>query len=186
MKNFSIEFKWAALATLAALIWMFIIKSLGFHSIEKIRYEVAFELLFNILLTVFYWLGIRQKKYEFYNGIISWQRAFLSGLVICIMITFFFPLIQYITFYQVSPHFMDTFLEALTTQTNMSLDEAQKSASFDLFMRNGVTNNLSFGVIIVSIVSYFLQTKNMTPEAQRTIANRAEVVKVKKNKNKKK
>lgn len=186
MKNFSIEFKLAALATLAALIWMFIIKSLGFHSIEKIRYEVAFELLFNILLTVFYWLGIRQKKYEFYNGIISWQRAFLSGLVICIMITFFFPLIQYITFYQVSPHFMDTFLEALTTQTNMSLDEAQKSASFDLFMRNGVTNNLSFGVIIVSIVSYFLQTKNMTPEAQRTIANRAEVVKVKKNKNKKK
>ncbi|WP_121965781.1 DUF4199 domain-containing protein [Myroides sp. N17-2] len=160
MRNFSIEFKWASIATLAALVWMFIVKSLGFHELEKIRYEVGLQLIFNLGLTIFYWLGIRQKKKEFYNGVISWQRAFLSGLVICIMITFFFPLIQYITFVQVSPHFMSTLQEAMTTQTKMPLEEAINYASFDIYMRNGVTNNLSFGVVIIAIISYFIQTKN--------------------------
>ncbi|KZE83775.1 DUF4199 domain-containing protein [Myroides marinus] len=161
MRNFSIEFKWASLATLAALVWMFIVKSLGFHELEKIRYEVGLQLLFNLGLVVFYWLGIRQKKKEFYNGVISWQRAFLSGLIICIMITFFFPLIQYITFNQVTPNFMDILQEAMATQTKMSLEDAQNYATFDIFLRNGITNNLSFGVVIVAIISYFIQTKNM-------------------------
>lgn len=161
MRNFSIEFKWASLATLAALVWMFIVKSLGFHELEKIRYEVGLQLLFNLGLVVFYWLGIRQKKKEFYNGVISWQRAFLSGLIICIMITFFFPLIQYITFNQVTPNFMNILQEAMVTQTKMSLEDAQNYATFDIFLRNGITNNLSFGVVIVAIISYFIQTKNM-------------------------
>ncbi|ALU28142.1 DUF4199 domain-containing protein [Myroides odoratimimus] len=161
MRNFSIEFKWASYATLAALLWMFIVKSLGFHDLEKIRYEVGFELLFNLVLIIFYWLGIRQKKREFYNGVVSWQRAFLSGLVICIMITFFFPIIQYITFNQVSPNFMATLQEALATQTSMSLEEATKNATFDIFLRNGVTNNLSFGVVFIAIISYFIQSKNI-------------------------
>ncbi|MEK6495404.1 DUF4199 domain-containing protein [Myroides odoratimimus] len=161
MRNFSIEFKWASYATLAALVWMFIVKSLGFHDLEKIRYEVGLQLLFNLVLVIFYWLGIRQKKREFYNGVISWQRAFLSGLVICIMITFFFPLIQYIAFNQVSPNFMATLQEAMVTQTKMSLEEAQSYATFDMYLRNGVTNNLSFGVVIIAIISYFIQTKNM-------------------------
>lgn len=160
MRNFSIEFKWASLATLAALVWMFIVKSLGFHELEKIRYEVGLQLVFNLGLVIFYWLGIRQKKKDFYNGVISWQRAFLSGLIICIMITFFFPLIQYITFNQVTPNFMEILQEAMVTQTKMSLEDAQNYATFDIFLRNGVTNNLSFGVVIIAIISYFIQTKN--------------------------
>lgn len=184
MRNFSIEFKWAAIATLAALIWMFIVKSLGFHDLEKIRFEVGFELIFNFILILFYWLGIRQKKKDFYDGQITWQRAFFSGLVICIMITFFYPLIQYITFNQVSPNFMETLNEALRTQTNMSAEEALKNSSFDLFLRNGVTNNLSFGVVTIAIVSYFIQTKGATTNTK-TI-DRPEVVKVKKKKNIKK
>ncbi|MEC4114872.1 DUF4199 domain-containing protein [Myroides pelagicus] len=183
MRNFSIEFKWAAIATLAALVWMFIVKSLGFHDIEKIRYEVLLEILFNFILIIFYWLGIRQKKKEFYDGMITWQKAFLSGLVMCILITFFYPLIQYITFYQVTPSFMDTLTQAIVSQTNIPLEEAQKSASFDIFLRNGVTNNLSFGVVIIAIVSYFSQTRNIDL-IKKNASQKAEVVKVKKNKRK--
>ncbi|MTG98302.1 MULTISPECIES: DUF4199 domain-containing protein [Myroides] len=185
MRNFSIEFKWAAIATLAALVWMFVVKSLGFHSVEKIRFEVLLEILFNFILILFYWLGIRQKKKEFYNGIITWQKAFLSGLVMCILITFFYPMIQYITFNQVTPEFMDTLTQAIVTQTNIPLEEAQKNATFDIFLRNGVTNNLSFGVVIIAVVSYFQQTKDKEL-LKKNATQKAEVVKVKKNKTKRK
>ena len=181
MKKFSIEFKWAALATLAALIWMFIGKSMGFHA-EKVRYEVLLEMLFSFLLFIFYWLGIRQKKREYYNGIIQWQQAFMTGLVMCVMITLFFPIIQFITFNQVSPHFMETLELALINDAKMSVEEAQQNASFDLFLRNGVMNNLSFGIIFTTIISYFLKTKNY--DQVKAASQKPEMVKVKKQKGK--
>ncbi|MHC5201616.1 DUF4199 domain-containing protein [Myroides sp. LJL119] len=185
MKKFSIEFKWAAIATLAALIWMFFIKSMGYHQVEKIRYVVGFDILFNIVLILLYYLAIRQKKKEYYNGTITWQKAFLSGLAMCIMVTFFYPLIQYITFKQVTPDFLDNLQLALQTQINMPSDEAIKNSSFDLFLRNAVTNNLSFGVVTVAVIAYFIQSKNTTNIKQQA-SNKPEVVKVKKNKNKNK
>ena len=181
MKKFSIEFKWAAIATLFALIWMFIVKALGFHEVEKIRYVVGFDLLFNLVLIIFYYAALRQKKNDFFHGVANWQQIFLSGLVLCVMITFFFPIIQYITYEQVSPYFMDTLYEAISTQTNLGIEEAQKNASFDLFLRNGVTNNLSFGVVTVAILAYFLKTKD-SDELKKSASIKAEVVKVKKKK----
>ena len=183
MKKFSIEFKWAAIATLFALIWMFIVKALGFHDIEKIRFVVGLDLLFNLVLILFYYACLRQKKNDYFHGVATWQQIFLSGLVLCVMITFFFPLIQYITYNQVSPYFIDTLYEALATQTKMGIEEAQKNASFDLFLRNGVTNNLSFGVVTVAILAYFLKTKDGS-ELKKSASSKAEVVKVKRRKNK--
>ncbi len=180
MRKYSIEFKWAAIATLAALLWMFMIKSLGFHTQDKIRYVVGFDVLFNLVLILIYYLGIRQKKIEYYKGVITWQKAFFSGLVMCIMITFFFPIVQYITFNQVTPDFMSTLRTALQTQTSMPIEETIKNSSFDLFLRNGVTNNLSFGVVIVAVVAYFTQS-NKAVESKKGIL-KPEVVKVKKNK----
>ncbi|MBB1140119.1 DUF4199 domain-containing protein [Myroides sp. WP-1] len=181
MKKFSIEFKWAALATLAALVWMFIGKSMGFHT-EKVRFEVLHEMLFSFLLFIFYWLGIRQKKREYYNNVIQWQQAFMTGLVLCVMITLFFPIIQFITFNQVSPHFMETLEQALINEAKMTPEEALQNASFDLFLRNGVMNNLSFGIIFTTIISYFLKTKNY--DQVKAAAQKPEMVKVKKQKGK--
>jgi len=183
MKKFSIEFKWAALATLAALVWMFIGKAMGFHA-EKVRYEVLHEMLFSFLLFIFYWLGIRQKKKEYFQGIMSWQQAFMTGLVMCVMMALFFPIVQFITFNQVSPHFMETLQAALVNDANMTVEEAQKNASFDLFLRNGVMNNLSFGVIFTTILSYVLKTKDIDPLKAAKL--KPEVVKVKKQKGKSK
>ncbi|MDR0227534.1 MAG: DUF4199 domain-containing protein [Flavobacteriaceae bacterium] len=179
MKKFSIEFKWAALATLAALIWMIIEKSLGFHD-EKIRYEIGFAMLFNLILIIFYWLNIREKKQVYYEGIITWQKAFISGLVLTVMISFFYPLIQYIGYNQLTPGFMQHLQEALITEGKMTLEDAQKNASFDLFMRNAVFNNLSFGVVYSAIIAYFMQTKGAALQANKI--NKPEMVKVKKNK----
>lgn len=180
MKNFSIEFKWAAIATLVALIWVFIEKMLGFHD-EKIRYEMGFALLFNAILILIYWLEIKQKKNEFYNGIITLRQAFMTGIVTCILITVFYPLVQYTAFYQISPDFIDRLTQVIIEDERMTLEEAQKNISFDMFLRNGISGNLSFGIVCSAVIAYFIQSKSKSRINTQKI-NKAEVVKVKKTK----
>lgn len=178
MKKFSIEFKWAAIATLAALFWMILEKALGFHG-EKIRYEMGFTMLFNLLIVIYYWLAIRQKKQEYYNNDMTWLKAFVSGLVLTVMISFFYPLVQYIAYNQLTPNFMELFQEALLKDGRMSLEDAQKNSNFDLFLRNAVFNNLSFGVVYSAIIAYFMQTKPGQVLSNNKL-NKPEMVKVKK------
>lgn len=158
MKKFSIEFKWAAIATLAALIWMFLEKYLGYHD-EKITYQIGFSLLFSIPLIVIYYLALKEKKKEFYNNIVSWRQIFFTGLVLCIMISVFFPIVQYITYMQVSPNFVNHLIDEIVAHNRMSLEDAQANISFDIFLRQGVSSNLSTGVVVSAILAYFLQTK---------------------------
>ncbi len=186
MRKFSIEFKWAAIATLAALIWMFIGKAAGLQTdLQKVRFEVLHEMLFSFLLFIFYWLGIYQKKKEYYHNIITWQQAFFTGLVMCILISMFFPIVQFITYNQISPDFMENLKQALVLDGRMNEEEAAKNASFDLFIRNGVMNNLSFGVIFTTIIAYFIKTKDLD-KSKILAAKKPEMVKVKKQKGKSK
>lgn len=158
MKKFSIEFKWAALATLVALIWMFLEKYLGYHD-EKIRFQIGFSLLFNFPLIAIYYLAIKEKKKDFYNGITTWRQLFFTGIVLCIMISLFYPIIQYITFIQVSPNFINDLINEVVARGGMSLEDAQANISFDVYLRQGVSGNLSTGVVTSAILAYFLQTK---------------------------
>lgn len=77
---------------------------------------------------------------------------------------------------------METLEQALIHDAKMSVEEAQKNASFDLFLRNGVMNNLSFGIIFTTIIAYFLKTKNY--DQIKAAAQKPEMVKVKKQKGK--
>lgn len=160
MKKFSIEFKWAAITTLAAIIWTFLEKYLDYHD-EKIQYQIGFSLLFNIPLLTLYYLALREKKKDYYHQIVTWKQIFFSGLVLCIMITFFYPLVQYITYMQLSPHFIDQLIQEIVAHNRMTLEEAQANISFDIYLRQGVSNNLSIGVVTTAILAYYLRTKEV-------------------------
>lgn len=158
MKKFSIEFKWAALATLAALIWMFLEKYLGYHD-TKIGSHIGFSLLFNIPLIAIYFLALKEKKKDFYHNVVTWRQIFFTGLVLCIMISLFYPLVQYIIFVQISPDFMDNLVEQYRQHASVSLEEAQSRFSLDIYLRQGVSGNLSTGVVVSAILAYYLQSK---------------------------
>jgi hypothetical protein len=65
----------------------------------------------------------------------------------------------------------------------MTIEESQKNISFDMFLRNGISGNLSFGIVCSAIIAYFMQSKNK-PQINTQKINKAEVVKVKKVKKK--
>ncbi len=160
MKNYSIEFKWAAISTVLAIAWMYLEKTLGYHD-EKIGIQILFTNLFSVILIAVYILALKEKKKHFFNSIVTWKQAFFSGMVLTLMITIFFPLVQYITYTQISPEFFSKLAAVIVTKGSMNLETATTYFSFDNYLRQGAYNNLSLGVVTSAAVAYFIQTKNV-------------------------
>ncbi|WP_430613066.1 DUF4199 domain-containing protein [Flavobacterium sp. JP2137] len=159
MKNYSIEFKWAAISTVLAIAWMYLEKNLGYHD-EKIGIQILFTNLFSLVLIAVFIIALSEKKKHFFHSVISWKQAFFSGMILTLMITIFFPLVQYITYTQISPDFFDNLLAVVIEKGSMSLESAQTYFSFDNYLKQGAFNNLSLGVVTSACVAYFIQTKN--------------------------
>ncbi len=159
MKNYSIEFKWAAISTVLAIAWMYLEKNLGYHD-EKIGIQILFTNLFSLVLIAVFVLALKEKKKNFFNSIITWKQAFISGIILTLMITIFFPLVQYITYTQISPEFFHKLIAVISAKGSMSLEAANTYFSFDNYLKQGAYNNLSLGVVTSAAVAYFIQTKN--------------------------
>ena len=76
MKKFAIEIKWGILFSVATLVWMIIENSVGLHDVY-IGKQARYTNLFGIVAVVIYVLALREKKYLFYKGVMSWQQGFL-------------------------------------------------------------------------------------------------------------
>lgn len=160
MKNYSIEFKWAAISTVLAIAWMYLEKTLGYHD-EKIGTQILFTNLFSLVLIAVFIIALKEKKKNFFNSIITWKQAFISGIILTLMITIFFPLVQYITYTQISPDFFTKLIAVISAKGSMSIETASTYFSFDNYLKQGAFNNLSLGVVTAAAVAYFIQTKSL-------------------------
>ena len=88
MKKFSIEFKWAIIANILFLAWMTLEKQLGFHN-EKIKWQMAFTLLFFIPSFLIYLLALLDKKKNYYQNNMNWRQGFISAIIISFIVLFF-------------------------------------------------------------------------------------------------
>ena len=85
MKKFAIEIKWAIISIIIFLAWMTLEKQLGFHD-EKIKWQMFFTMLIIFPNFILYYLALRDKKKNYYNGEMSWKQGFISGVVISFII----------------------------------------------------------------------------------------------------
>ena len=67
MKKFAIEIKWAFISIIIFLAWMTLEKQLGFHD-EKIKWQMFFTMLIIFPNFILYYLALRDKKKNYYNG----------------------------------------------------------------------------------------------------------------------
>ncbi len=93
MKNYRIELKWI-------LIYV--------GSLDKHQY---LTLVFTIIHIIIYVLALKDKRNSFYNGSISYKQAFMTGLIMTVIIALVSPLIQWIISYVISPDYFKTVIE---------------------------------------------------------------------------
>ena len=158
MEKFKIEIKWALLASIAYMLWIYLEKLLGWHN-QKIKFQPIFTMLFGFVTLLIYILALKEKKESYFNNTINWKQGFLSGAILSLFIALFTPVVTYLSFEYISPTFFSNFINYKVTQTKMSIADAQKYFSLSNYIYTSTFSSLSNGIVIGAVVSYFIKNK---------------------------
>lgn len=160
MKNIKIELKWAAIFTVVGLLWMVLEKITGLHG-KYIDYHMYLTNLFAVPAIWMMVLALREKKYNFYNGQITYGQGLISGIILSIFIAILAPFSQYITSYIISPeYFPNVIKRSVEIGYYTTTAEAEANFNFTNYAIQGTIGALLMGVVTSSIVMIFLRSKS--------------------------
>lgn len=158
MKNISIEIKWAIIFVLMSLAWMVLEKSLGWHD-EHIDQHAVFTNFFAIPAILVFVFALRDKKKSYYRGNITYLQAFLSGLIISVIIMVLTPFAQYITLEYITPDYFTNVIEYSVSSGELTQQEAEDWFNLKSYFIQATIGALIMGVITSAIVAIFIKSK---------------------------
>lgn len=158
MNKLAIEIKWGILFSIATLVWMIIEDTVGLHDVY-ISKQAIYTNLFAVIAIAIYVLAIREKKYLYYKGIMTWKQGFISGVVLSVVITILSPLVQYITFKYITPNFFSNSIQYCVDLKKLTQTQAEAYFSLKSYIIQGVFGGLSMGIVNSALISLVLKTK---------------------------
>lgn len=158
MKNYRIEIKWALIFTVTGLLWMVFEKAMGWHS-ENIEKHPLYTNFFGILAILIYFLALREKRKDFYDGLITWRQGFVSGILITVIITVLTPLSLYITHEIISPEYFSNIIAYSVENNRMNRNDAEALFNLTSYIIQGTSWALVMGVVTSAIVAWIIRTK---------------------------
>lgn len=159
MKNIKIELKWALIFSLAGLAWMVLEKVSGLHD-RYIDYQYYLTNLFAIPAIWIMVLALRDKKYNFYQGKITYKQGLISGLILSIFIALLSPLTQWITTYVITPeYFPNVIKRSVELGYFKTTPEAEANFNYENYAKQGFIFSLLMGIATSAVAMIFLRTK---------------------------
>lgn len=158
MKNIGIEIKWGVIFILLTLAWMMLEKSLGWHDVHIDQHAVLTN-LFAIPAIVIYVLAMRDKKKNYYHGQITYLQAFLSGLVVTIIVTILSPFAQYITLEYITPQYFTNIIAYSVEKGELTQSDAENWFNLKSYMIQATIGALIMDLITSAIVAIFIKSK---------------------------
>jgi len=153
------EFKWTILFILMSLLWIYLEKITGLHH-EYIEHHPIYTNLYAIPAIIIYVLALKEKKKKFYNGKMSYKNAFISGLILTLMISLLSPLSTYVSVEYISPDFFSNAIEKSVEIEMMTKTEALEYFNTQNYMLQSLMFGPVFGIITTAIVSIFVRSKS--------------------------
>lgn len=158
MKKFEIELKWATAFTAISIAWVYLEKYMGYHD-EMVSKQGMFSLLLIIPQALIYLVSIRQKRERYYNGTITWQKAFLSGVVLSAVIAGLSPAAIYLMAEIISPAFFSNIVEYQAAQ-GVARENLEQIYNLNSFISQAIFNNLATGVFLAAIIALILKKED--------------------------
>ena len=159
MSKIKIELKWAIIFTIVALVWVVLEKVSGLHG-KYIDYHLYLTNLFAIPAIIVMVLALKQKKSDFYNGVMTYKQGLISGIVLSIFIALLSPLSQWITTYVITPaYFPNVIKRSVEIGYFKSTAEAEANFNYKNYALTGVMGALAMGITTTAIAMIFLRTK---------------------------
>lgn len=159
MKNFSIEIKWSIIFVIVYLLWMVFEKLMGWHG-EHIEKHGLYTNIFGLIALGIYILAVRDKRNNFFNGIITWRQGFVSGILLTIIITVFSPLSQYIFTSYISPEYFKNMIELSVNNNSMDLEQAEAYFNLKSYIIQAVFSALVMGVGTAALAALIIRTNS--------------------------
>ncbi|HRY33252.1 MAG TPA: DUF4199 domain-containing protein [Bacteroidales bacterium] len=159
MKNIFTEIKWAVIFMVMLLLWMLLEKVAGLHDthIDKHQY---LTMLFIIPAILVYVLAIRDKKKRDFQGQINFKQAFVSGVIITVIIALFSPLTQWIISFVITPSYFDNVIAySVESGYHASLEEARDYFNYRNYAIQSIIWALVTGIVTSAVVAFFLKSK---------------------------
>ncbi|MBZ0241704.1 MAG: DUF4199 domain-containing protein [Bacteroidales bacterium] len=158
MKNLTIEIKWALIFVLTSMAWMLLERLSGLHGqhIDKHAFYTNFFAVPAILVYVF---ALRDKRNNFYEGIISYKQAFISGLFITLFVTLLNPLSQYIISTIISPDYFANAIAYAVDAGKMTPTEAREYFKLTSYIIQGFIGVPVMGMMTAAIVALLIKRK---------------------------
>lgn len=158
MKKYSIEIKWAILYAMMTLIWMFLEMLFGLHDKHIDKQDIAKTLIFIPIIAI-YVFALRDKRNNYYSGVITYKQGFITGLIITLIIVFLSPLTQIITSNIITPEFFHNAIKCVVNEGLMSQEEAEKYFSLRNYIIQGIIGSAIIGLLTSAIVAIFIRTR---------------------------
>lgn len=159
MKNRVIEIKWGVIFAISTLAWMVLEKSLGWHD-EHIADHATYTNLFAIVAIALYVFALRDKKKNFYQGQISYKEAFISGVIVTIVVTILSPLTQYIISEIITPDYFSNVIAYAVESGNATQEQAESSFNLQSYIIQASLGALVMGIVTSAVVAFFVRSKS--------------------------
>lgn len=156
MKNFSIEIKWSIIFVSVYLLWMVFEKMVGWHG-EHIDKHALYTNIFGIIALGIYILALRDKRNNFFNGIMTWRQGFITGIVLTIIITAVSPLSQYIFATYISPEYFNNMIELSENSIRMNREQAEAYFNLKSYIIQAVFSALVMGIGTAALAALIIR-----------------------------
>ncbi|CAN5362519.1 hypothetical protein BH23BAC2_BH23BAC2_03930 [soil metagenome] len=157
MKNLSTELKWGVLFIIAGLAWVWIEKLFGLHDVYVAQHPI-YTNLFGIIAVTIFIFALREKRRDFFVGVMTWREGFTSGIIMTLVITLLSPLAQYITYEYISPEYFNNITEHTVQAGAMSREDAEAYFSLRSYLIQATFGALVMGIVTSAIVAWFVKT----------------------------
>lgn len=158
MNKFTIEIKWGIIFTLVALLWMVFEKAMGWHD-EHIDKQAIYTNFFGIIAVLVYFLAIRDKKNNFYNGEMTWRQGFVAGLILTLVVTLLAPLSQFITCTYITPDYFNNVIAYSVENNIMKQEQAEAYFNLKSYIIQATFGALVLGVVTSAAIAWFVKNK---------------------------
>lgn len=157
MKTIKTEIKWGVIFTLAALLWMVLEKSLGWHD-EHIAKHPLYTNIFAVVAILIFVFALKEKRDKDLNGKMSWVKGFITGVIISLFVALLSPLAQYLTHNYISPEYFNNAIAHGISLGNNKVD-MEVYFNFNNYVVMSVISALAMGILTSAIVAFFLKKK---------------------------
>ncbi len=158
MKKLKIELKWALIFVAMTLLWMVLERLSGLHD-RNIEMHPVFTNFILIPAITIYVFSLRDKKLNFYKGVMSYQQGFLCGVIISMIVTILNPLTQFIISEIITPDYFNNAIRMVVDSGKMTMESAQAYFNLKSYIMQGMIGVPVMGILTSAIVAAFVRSR---------------------------